>query len=144
MSKAFLPDDAPTPEVVPPPRTETLPVTARGHRELLEARREAEARGDAHAMARLDGILGSVEVIASTLDPRGGAGFGCALEVEDENGVQKCYELVGPDEIDAPRGRISLASPLGTRLRGARVGDVVELERGGEVIELTVRKVSPI
>lgn len=143
MSKAFLPDDAPQPEVAPPRREGTLPVTPRGLRELTAARAASAAEGNQHGVERLDGILATIEV-HEALDAPGVAGFGCCVEVEDEDGQKLRYDLVGPDEIDAARGRITLASPLGARLRGARAGDVLEVERRGVTSELTVLSVSRI
>ena len=141
MSKAFVKDDVPAPELVPV-RAEVLPVTPRGHRALLEAREQALAAGDAHALARLDAVLSTVDVVAPALDEQGGAGFGCRIELESEAGEHRAYELVGPDEVDAKLGRISLASPVGRKLAGARVGHTVELALGGVTGEWSVKRVA--
>lgn len=55
--------------------------------------------------------------------------FGARVLVEDEEGVQKIYELVGPDESDPSAGRISYESPLGKALLKRRAGDVVTVKR---------------
>jgi transcription elongation factor GreB len=143
MSKAFVKDDAPVPEVEPI-RTEVLPVTPRGHRALLEARDAAAASGDAHGLRRLEAILSTTEVLAPALDADGGAGFGCRVELADDDGTRRAYELVGPDEVDARLGRISLASPVGGKLRGVRAGDIVTLQLGGATSDWTVVRVAPI
>lgn len=54
--------------------------------------------------------------------------FGATLRVnvESEEGVEeKTYSIVGIDETDGKRGRISWISPLGKALLRAKVGDVV-------------------
>jgi transcription elongation GreA/GreB family factor len=144
VSKAFLPDDAPQPEVAPPRREGTLPVTPRGFRELAAARAASAEAGNQHSVQRLDEVLATVQIHEAIVDAQGGAGFGCSVELEDEDGQRRRYDLIGPDEIDAARGRITLASPLGKRLSGVRPGDVVEVERKGTSSELTVLSVSRI
>lgn len=55
--------------------------------------------------------------------------FGAWVELEDENGERVRYQLVGPDEFDAARGRISIESPVGRALMGKRTGDEVLVRR---------------
>lgn len=146
MSKAFLPEDTAAPEepVLPARPAEPQPITPEGHARL-RAERAALVPGDEATRTRalvLDRILATVEVIAPVrLD--GGAGFGCAVTVEDARGARRTYVLVGPDEIDAAAGRISAESPIGRKLLRAREGDGIEIERGGRVEELEVVEVRP-
>ncbi len=51
------------------------------------------------------------------------------MTLEDENGEERRYRLVGPDEFDAERGLISVNSPLGRALLGKRVDDEVTVQR---------------
>src|SRR3954454_4626839 len=39
--------------------------------------------------------------------------FGCWVTYEDDEGNSRCYQVVGPDEIDVSSGRISIDSPVG-------------------------------
>ena len=55
--------------------------------------------------------------------------FGAFVTLEDEGGHEHRYRLVGPDEVDASRGFISVESPLGRVLLGKREGDEVTVER---------------
>mgnify|MGYP002779746613 CR=1 FL=1 len=49
------------------------------------------------------------------------------LTVEREDtGVEATYRIVGPDEIDAPKGWISIDSPLARAALGKRVDDEFE------------------
>jgi transcription elongation factor GreB len=54
--------------------------------------------------------------------------FGCYVTVEDEDGGQRRYRIVGPDEWNASRGEISMNSPIGAALLGKRLDDEVEVE----------------
>lgn len=55
--------------------------------------------------------------------------FGAWVELEDEDGERVRYQLVGPDEFDAAKGRISIESPVGRALMGKRLGDEVDVRR---------------
>jgi len=68
--------------------------------------------------------------------------FGASVELTDETGKLRQYMIVGIDETDVPRGRISWISPMGRALLNQEEGDVVVVRtpRGEE--ELEIRKVS--
>ena len=55
--------------------------------------------------------------------------FGAWVTLEDEDGTEHRYRLVGPDEFDVSRGMISVESPMGRVLLGKRVDDEVTVER---------------
>ena len=55
--------------------------------------------------------------------------FGARVTLEDENGEEQRYRLVGPDEFDPDRREISVHSPLGRSLLGKRMDDEVTVER---------------
>ena len=60
--------------------------------------------------------------------------FGCWVTIEDEEGTELTYRLVGPDEIDAEKKWISMDSPMGKSLMGRHVGDEMTVQRPrGEV-----------
>jgi transcription elongation factor GreB len=64
--------------------------------------------------------------------------FGATVTVLHENGEQKIYSIVGIDEADVSRGRISWISPLARTLIKAREGDTVTLRTpvGEETLEI--------
>jgi transcription elongation factor GreB len=68
--------------------------------------------------------------------------FGATVSVVDEAGKRSKYLLVGPDESDPTRGRISFQSPLGQALMKRRVGDVVTVRRPAGEIELEIEALS--
>jgi transcription elongation factor GreA len=58
--------------------------------------------------------------------PTDRAGFLSKLTVL-ENGDERLYELVMPEDADPDRGLISIASPIGRALSGKQEGDEVEV-----------------
>jgi transcription elongation factor GreB len=79
---------------------------------------------------------------AVVVDPREQRGdkafFGATIEVEDEDGGRRTYVLVGEDETDSSRGRISWRSPVGRALLGKRKGDIVVVHRPAGAVEIEV------
>ncbi len=55
---------------------------------------------------------------------------GCTVTIA-VNGEERTYHIVGSQEADPGRGRISQLSPLGASLLGKRVGDTVTRQVGG-------------
>lgn len=55
--------------------------------------------------------------------------FGAWVTLEDEDGAEVHYQLVGPDEFDVSVGKISVASPVGRALLGKEEGDDVVVDR---------------
>lgn len=61
--------------------------------------------------------------------------FGAWVRLENEDGDEVIYRVVGPDETDAAKGHISLDSPMGKALLGRREGDEIHVRRpAGEAI----------
>ncbi len=140
MSKAFLKEDGDAPpeeEPLPARPSEPLPITARGLDALKEELKTAEPRRK-RVVAR---ILETVAVRAPALE-NGGAGFGCRVTIEHEDGAQKTYELVGPDEADPKIGRVSIASPLARALLRQREGAVVTIKKPQGDEDVTVLSIS--
>ena len=57
--------------------------------------------------------------------------FGSTVLLEDESGKEVRYQIVGSDEVDPARGRISIMAPLARTLIGKRVGDNVTAQLPG-------------
>ena len=64
--------------------------------------------------------------------------FGATVSYAREDGAEATVTIVGLDEADAARGRISYAAPVARALLGASVGDLVRLRSPGGVEELEV------
>jgi transcription elongation factor GreB len=54
--------------------------------------------------------------------------FGAYVTVEDEDGAEKTYRIVGADESDMAKGYISIDSPVARALVGKREGDEVTVK----------------
>lgn len=67
--------------------------------------------------------------------------FGATVTVANSAGEERVLSIVGADEIDTARGRISWHSPVGRALLGAREGDEVVVATPGGREELEIVKV---
>jgi transcription elongation factor GreB len=54
--------------------------------------------------------------------------FGAWVTIEDENGKQSRYRIVGPDELDLKLGLISIDSPLARALIGKALDAEVRVQ----------------
>src|SRR5215510_62841 len=72
--------------------------------------------------------------------------FGATVTVLDESGAERTVSIVGVDELDPARGRVSWISPIATALLKASVGDVVTLRtpRGLEELEVVAIRYDPL
>ncbi|MBN8230770.1 GreA/GreB family elongation factor [Corallococcus macrosporus] len=149
MSKAFTKEDGSGDEGLTPARprstsAEQRYITPEGYRalqeELLELqgpaprdwpeleagvrKRERERRA-----RELTAILEDVRVVSPDPSQAGRVFFGAWVVLEDEEGTQMRYRIVGPDEADVKAGRLSVESPLARALLGKEAGEVVQVER---------------
>lgn len=127
---------------------------AEEHRQLLEVERPrivenmatAAAEGDRSENAEyiysrkkmreidkrlryLTGLMKEAQII----DPRNirsdRIGFGASFVIEDEDGEQKEWTIVGMGEAEAERGTISWQSPLARAVWNKKIGDMVTVRR---------------
>jgi transcription elongation factor GreB len=89
----------------------------------------------------LGGRLKALKVAPAPLKPVV-VSFGCWVTFEDENGDERCYQLVGPDEFDVAVGRISIDSPVGTALLGRKVDDDITIRRPAGNLQATIIGIS--
>lgn len=80
--------------------------------------------------------------IAEVVDPRDQdqerAFFGATVAYRDARGGEHTVSIVGSDEVDPARGRVSWVSPVARALLKSRAGDLVKVATplGGEEIEV--------
>ena len=67
--------------------------------------------------------------------------FGATVTVADEEGNEKIYKIVGVDESEPSKGRVSFISPIGNALISAREGDSVRIDLPDGTIELEVLEI---
>jgi transcription elongation factor GreA len=77
----------------------------------------------------LESKLSRAEVIDVTRLGGGGVKFGATVTMLDESTNEEItYKIVGIDEADIKKGRLSIGSPLARALIGKDVGDEIKLE----------------
>jgi len=68
--------------------------------------------------------------------------FGATARVRSRSGGERRVTIVGADEVDPARGRVSWLSPVAAALLKARVGDVVRLRTPAGADELEILDVT--
>ena len=89
--------------------------------------------------------LDAVRVVnpATTRD-KSRVGFGAIVDVEDEEGEARRFQIVGTDEFDADAGRISVRAPIARALMGKTVDDEAVVARpSGEIVYVITAIVYP-
>jgi transcription elongation factor GreB len=87
---------------------------------------------------RLDGMTVVDTAGEGRRDP-GRVYFGAWVQLEREDGEQRWYRLVGPDEFDMAADYVSMDSPMGKKLIGKRLDDELTVVLpGGEQTFLIV------
>lgn len=128
----------------------TLPLAIRKAVELGDLRENAEYHAALERQQFVQARIGHLTqrmVELSQIDvetiPTDRVGFGSTLRVRNvDTGDEFEYMIVSGDYMDLDAGHISMASPLGRGLLGARVGDEVSIElpageRRFQILELT-------
>jgi transcription elongation factor GreB len=72
--------------------------------------------------------------------------FGATVTIRYEDDTEKTYSIVGIDEVDLSRGRISWMSPLARALMRASAGDLITFHspKGQQEVEVLVVDYIPI
>lgn len=115
----------------------------------IKAIEEARAHGDLSENAEFDAAkdrqgfiegrigelafkLANADIIDTDKLPRDRAVFGSKVVIENiDTGENIEYQLVGPEESDIDKGRISVSSPLGKEIIGKGPGDEFALQVPG-------------
>ena len=68
--------------------------------------------------------------------------FGATVTLADtESGDIKKYTLIGQEETDLKKGKISIQSPVGKALIGHKVGDVVTIKTPVKTVEYEIQEI---
>jgi len=89
-------------------------------------------------LRELGELLDTLTVTEPKPHPSGRAYFGAWVTVEHEDGRERTYRLVGPDETDSASGSISVEAPLGRALLGKKGGDEVAVVVPAGLVELII------
>lgn len=90
----------------------------------------------------LEKRLASAVVVAGERAELDQVRFGARVTVVDEDGVERSYVIVGPDESNPEAGYLSFQSPVGRALMKKRVGDVVVVKRPIGDLELEITAIA--
>ncbi|MBI4997723.1 MAG: transcription elongation factor GreA [Rhodocyclales bacterium] len=84
-------------------------------------------------IAEVESKLGNAQIIdPAALDADGRVVFGATVDLEDmDGGLSVTYQIVGDDEADLKKNKISLNSPVARALIGKFAGDVAEVQTPG-------------
>ncbi len=117
--------------------------TARAHGDISENSEFAAAKDRQAFIEGRIGELGyklsSADIIDPDTIPRDRAVFASRVVLANaDTGENVEYQLVGPEESDIEKGRISVSSPLGKAIIGKKEGDEVTIQApgGGRYYEL--------
>jgi transcription elongation factor GreB len=82
--------------------------------------------------------LGFAQIVDPTRQPHDKIYFGATVVVSDQEGMDHSYTIVGMDELDPARGRVSWISPLAKALLGKEEGDTVTVRTptGDQVLDI--------
>lgn len=107
---------------------------ARAHGDLSE---NAEYHAAREKQSFIEGRIGELEVkvgAAEVIDPPTSGDritFGSSVRLEDDAGKEVRYQIVGSDETEPAKGKISILAPLARTLVGKKVGDTVTAQLPG-------------
>lgn len=133
-------------QTVERPRIIEAIAEARAHGDLSEnaeyhAAKEAQSHNEGR-IAELESIISRAEVVDVSKLSGEVVKFGATVKLIDEDSEEeKVWQIVGEQEADAKKGRISITSPLARALVGKKVGASVEVNAPGgsksyEIIEV--------
>lgn len=102
-----------------------------------DEQRDIEAR-----IEEIDKILRNAEVVVEDEVDVDVINIGCRVKIYDlEYKEELIYKIVGSTEANSLKGKISNESPLGSALLGKKVGDIVDVETHGDVIQYEILEI---
>lgn len=114
---------------------------ARGHGDLSENADYSAAKEEQGMIEARIRECQTKLALAEVIDPTSLSGekvmFGATVTIDDD-GEERTYTIVGEDEADLKRGRISIGSPVARALIGRSIGDaaVVQSPKGKREVEI--------
>lgn len=132
------------------PRIVAAIAEAREHGDLKEnaeyhAAREEQGFAEGRIM-EIEGKLGNAQIIdISKIDNNGKVIFGVTVDLYDvDKDEEKTFQVVGDDEADIKKGKLSVNSPIARGLIGKMEGDEVAVDTPGGTVVYEIVKVKHI
>lgn len=129
------------------PRISAAIAEAREHGDLKEnaeyhAAREQQGFCEGR-IQEIEAKLSNAQIIdITTIENTGKVIFGTTVTIIDvDTDEQKVYQIVGDDEADIKKGKLSVNSPIARGLIGREEGDTVQIDTPGGTKEYEVDKV---
>lgn len=123
---------------------------ARAHGDLKENAEYHEARREQSLIegriVEVESKLGSAQIInPAELPASSRIVFGATVELINLSSEESStYQIVGEDEADIKKGKISVRSPIARAIIGKELDDVVELQAPGGIVEYEISDVKYI
>lgn len=73
----------------------------------------------------------AVTVVDRLPDDQNKIFFGAWVTLEDDDGNETIYQIVGPDEFNVAQKKLSMDAPLAKAMMGKRVDDEIILKKTG-------------
>ncbi len=129
------------------PQTIAAIAEARSHGDLSE---NAEYHAAKERQSFIEGRIQEIQTrlaLAQVIDPskisQDKIAFGAKVKVLDLNaGEERIFILVGSDEADVKKRKISISSPVGKSLIGKSVGDAVTIKAPAKTMEYEILEIS--
>lgn len=117
---------------------------ARSHGDLSEnAEYDAAKERQGFVEGRIqevEGKLSNAQIIdPKLLDADGRCVFGATVDIEDQDTcVAVTYQIVGEDEADIKKSKLSIASPMARAMIGKYAGDIAQVQAPGGIREYEI------
>jgi transcription elongation factor GreA len=92
-------------------------------------------------IAELTETLGNVIIIEQNSFSKDTVDVGCKVTIQEDQDPVETYFIVGPQEANPAKGRISHNSPIGQALLGHRIGDAVIVTTPNGTLKLKITKI---
>ena len=137
-------------------------VTPNGYQQLIKEREKLEANNSQltienekerrHARAIVTGSLnllneriGNARILNPLEQPKDEVRFGAKVSFKFQEGKQKGeikkFQLVGVDEATVKANKIAFVAPLAVALTGKKIGEIAQVNMGGEIQNLEILEI---
>ena len=124
--------------------------------DLVEIREKGDLNGSAEYVVTKENLraiksriadirekLKDAEFFDDLTIPKDTVMLGCTVTIQDQNGKEICYTLVGEDEAEPAEGRISIHAPSAQGLLCKKVGEQVRIDLAAGTRIFKILKTEP-